>query len=91
MYIHWGSFLGSDYIKTAERIDDQKATSAYWDISNDGQAAFKRNPIPYIKNMLKAKKYITRVTPYRENSITAVFDLEGIEDAIKELRETCRW
>lgn len=91
MFINWQTFLGLDTIEAIDRVDDKKAETSYWDISTDRKASFRRNPVPQIKKMLDSKKYVAQVTPYSENPITAVFETDGLGNAIKELRETCSW
>lgn len=90
MYINWNSFLG-DNAKVTSRIGKNKAKTSQWIMSNDTKGTFKPNPIPHIKEMMKSDVYVTRIMPYNENSITAIFDIKGLELAIKELRETCHW
>lgn len=89
-YINWKSYLGSEvYVLT--RIGDNKASTSKWDISSDSNASFRNRPIPFLKEMMKENKFIAQVTPYNENPITAIFNIAGLENAIKPLRETCNW
>lgn len=91
MYISWHTFLGIDDIEVIDRVDDKKAETSHWGISTDRKASFRRSPVSQIKKMLDSKKYIAQLTPYSENPITAVFETEGLNNAIKELREACHW
>ena len=91
MYINWHTFLEVDDIEVIDRVDDKKAETSHWGISTDRKTSFRRNPVAQIKKMLDSKKYVAQVTPYSENPITAVFETEGLDNAIKELRDTCHW
>jgi hypothetical protein len=35
-------------------------------------------------------QFVARVTPYKENAITAVFDLTGINNVAPEVLEACQ-
>lgn len=90
MYITWGEYLGSE-AKVLTRIGSEKASTEYWSLSTDSKASFKRNPIVLIKQMLGQSKFVAQVTPYNESPVTAIFDISGIDNAVKPLRETCGW
>lgn len=91
VYIDWGTYLGRDaYVSL--RIDNAKRFRETWDLSNDKTASFYRyNRIKLIKKFLTGNKLVAQTTPYSSNTITAVFDTNGLEDAIKSLREACDW
>lgn len=89
-YINWESYLGRE-TTVLTRIGDSKANSETWSISSDNKSSFKKNPIAFLKSMLEAKKLVAQTTPYNENPITAIFNISGIANAIKPLREECKW
>lgn len=89
-FIGWNDYLGSEaYVLT--RIGDNKAVTSEWSISTDKQATFQTKPISFLKKMSEANKFIAQITPYNENSVTAIFDTSGLNNALKPLRETCNW
>lgn len=47
--------------------------------------------IPLIKRMLGKEQMLTRFTPFGESAVTANFPIKGVEEAIKPLREACKW
>lgn len=47
--------------------------------------------IPFIRDLLGATMLTVRVTPYSDDSVSAVFDLRGITEAIKPIRDECGW
>lgn len=90
LYINWATYLGQEAFVTS-RIGTKKANKSEWDLSSDSQATFKRQPISMLKEMLGESKLVVQVTPYNENPSTAVFDITGLDEAIKPLQETCAW
>ena len=90
-YINWNVFLGSDSIKVLLRYDKEKAKTRRWDTSTDHKSLFVRGNIPFIKKLLKHKKLLVKVTPYSESPVTTTFDVRGLKEAIKPLREACHW
>lgn len=50
-----------------------------------------RKSIPFIKAMLGSDRAIFRFTPYGQNSVTAKFNITGIDEALAPLRKECGW
>lgn len=90
LYIAWHDYLGSE-AEVLTRVGDSKAKTREWSLSTDKKATFHPRPIELLKEMLSADKLVAQVTPYNENPITAAFDTKGLSNAIKPLRETCKW
>lgn len=80
--------------KIEYRLDDHRMTSIYATVSNDNEALglwSGGKAIPWIKKLLSKEQLIVRATPYSESSVTATFDIRGIDNVIGDLRETCNW
>lgn len=90
LFINWSDYLGSD-ADVLTRVGDSKAVTRSWALSTDSKATFHPSPIAFLKEMLTSQKLVAQVTPYNENPVTAVFSTGGLENAIKPLRETCKW
>ncbi|MDO6966995.1 type VI secretion system-associated protein TagO [Rhizobium alvei] len=76
------------------RIDQHPARSVEMDQSTDSRALglwSGSSAIPFIKQALGGKKFIVKFTPFGSSPVTAEFDITGIDDAIKPLREECKW
>lgn len=85
--------LGS-YGKVEYRIDDRRASSVRMRESTDNKALGLwrgGQAIPFAKRLFGADRLLMRFTPYGESSMTASFDISGLEEAIKPLREACHW
>lgn len=76
------------------RIDKQRPASLHFRESSDNEALglwADRRSIPFIKSMFGAEKLLMRATPYRENVVTGQFDIAGLKETIKPVREACNW
>lgn len=97
-YADWVNYLGDDsrsvydeYKNVEVRVGDNPAASERWSISTDKQATFAPAAVPLLKRMANSDRLVLRTTPYNESPVTAVFDLTGIEEAIRPLAEECSW
>lgn len=100
-YIDWDDYLGDDTndVYTDEkymriRLDKEKPFRRLYPISTDNEAAglwSGATSIPFIKQMIGKKKMVVEVIPYNESPKTTTFNIEGLDDEIVELRETCGW
>ncbi len=90
LFIAWNDYLGSE-ADVLSRVGSDKARTRRWSMSTDKKATFHPQPIAFLKSMMEADSLVTQVTPYNESPVTAVFDIKGLSEAIKPLRETCHW
>jgi len=101
LYINWYSYLGRDTTPVTYRFGNEKAKTGYWAISTDNTATFyssgffnvlsSKRTINFVGDLIKFDRFVAQVSPYRENPITAVFDVRGIEDAIKQYNDILEW
>ncbi|MDR0274124.1 MAG: type VI secretion protein [Burkholderiaceae bacterium] len=73
------------------RFDKDKATKIQTSKSTDGQALFFGQSVSFIKNMIGHSTLLFEFVPFNSSPAMTTFDLKGIEEAIKPLRETCKW
>ncbi|NOX74548.1 MAG: hypothetical protein GXP03_13355 [Alphaproteobacteria bacterium] len=84
----------SNYGDVTYRLDETKAITKGFTESTDNKALGLwrgSSAIPFIKAMFSHDQMLTRFTPYSENAVTAKFDIAGLEESIKPLREACNW
>src|SRR6266566_2151972 len=63
-----------------------------WGVSTDHTATFYHSdPVAFIQELMAADRFVAQVIPYNESPITAVFDLTGLQTAVKPLRDDCAW
>ncbi|OHB72424.1 MAG: hypothetical protein A2W23_07650 [Planctomycetes bacterium RBG_16_43_13] len=92
VYIAWGVYLGLEETTMLIRFDSKKATTSTWNISTDNMATFYRGSvIAFIRSIVGYKQLLVQVTPYGESPVMVTFDLAGLEEAVKQLQETCNW
>ncbi len=90
-WVSWNDFMGTDAVSVTYRVGDEEAKKYKWGLSTDNKATYIEKPIPLLKQMMVTNKFIAQATPYNESPITAIFDTQGMENALKPLRETCGW
>lgn len=97
-FINFATYLGDDSSSVYEewktlsvRVGNTTVRDEKWDVSTNRQAAFSRKPIPLLREMSKHRQLVVQVTPYGENPITAIFELDGIAKALSTLSTTCNW
>lgn len=91
-FINWGMFLGTDETRVLTRLDSNAAAERNWSISTDRKAVFRPGDnVAWAQELMRYKKLLVQVTPYGESPVMATFDLTGLSEAIKPLREACHW
>lgn len=91
---HLASSRYNSYGDVEIRIDDNASRTVPMDssTSNDSLGFWSGGQaIPLIKSMLDGDILLTRFTPFSESPVTARFEISGISEAIKPLRESCGW
>ena len=94
---HVGSHYLSDtgkYNRLTYRFDKEKPNTISMGVSEDGTALglwSGSTSIPLIKKMFGHEKMVVEITPYRKTAVTMEFSISGLEEAIKPLRESCKW
>jgi type VI secretion system protein VasI len=76
------------------RIDDRKAKTKGFVESTSNEALglwSGGSAIPFAKELFGGTSLYVRATPYNENPVEAEFNIAGLDEAIKPLREACRW
>lgn len=98
-YIIWNDYVGDDSSSVYEewkwvtiRIGDRPARVQRWGVSTDKEATFAPAWAGnLLKEMVGETQLIAQITPFAESPVTAIFDITGIENALKPLSEACNW
>ncbi len=91
VFIGWGSYLGEE-AKVTTRVGSGESKTKNWGVSTDHTATFYHSdPVAFIQELMAADRFVAQVIPYNESPITAVFDLTGLQTAVKPLRDDCAW
>lgn len=91
LFIPFGFFLGSDSTRVTTRLDKEKARTSTWSISTDHEAIFAPRDISFTKKLMQHDRLLVQLTPYGESPVMTEFDVRGLENAVKPLREACNW
>lgn len=91
---HMTSSEYNNYGNITYRLDSAPAETVSGDASTDNKALGLwrgGSAIPMIKKMFGKSMMIVRMMPYGESPFTASFQISGLEQAIRPLRESCKW
>ena len=93
LYIRWNDRITEENPGVTIRLDKRSPMISNWSISSDRTITFYTSGdiTDFIKQLMGAETLAARVTPYQGAPITAVFDVRGLSEAIKPLRECCHW
>ncbi len=73
------------------RLDDAKAFQTKMSESTDGEALFFPEAKSFILRLAKHKQMLFQFVPFNSSPTMTTFPINGLEEAIKPLRATCRW
>lgn len=82
---------GTDGATVTLRFDKEKATKYHTSKSTDGEALFFGQSIGLIKKMLGHTTLLFEFVPFNSSPVITTFDLRGLLEAVKPLRDTCKW
>lgn len=91
LYVTYNGFISTHDVPVITRIDNNKAQTTEWSVTTDHQGIWRNQPIPFIKSLIGKDKLLVEVTPYSENPQMREFPITGLDEAIKPVREICRW
>lgn len=91
-FISWDIYLGLESATMLTRLDKEAAVTETWDISTDNKAVFvSGSDIEFAKQLMKHQTLLAQITPYGESPVMTTFEVGGLTEAIKPLREVCKW
>lgn len=82
------------YGEVTYRFDKERAKTISMDESTNNQALGLwdgRRSIPFLKEMIGKHTLVMRVTPFNASAVEVTFDVTGFEEAVKDIRSTCKW
>jgi len=93
LFIVWKEYLGDNTL-IRYRFDDGEVQKSHWQQSANKTALFypsSKKLKDFVKKLLNAKKLVVGITPYNEAEQTAVFNLEGLKEAITPYLSDFGW
>lgn len=94
IYFFYDEHISVTTVDATIRIDgDKPRTHRMAPVnSSDGFGLWTgREAIPFIKKLFGHDRLLVQVTPFSSASVTAEFDISGLEEEIKPLRQACGW
>ena len=79
----------SDTATVRLRLDQEKAYTIQAGKSTSGKALFVHDPKSFIEQLLMHQQLVMGFTPFSAAPVEMTFDLGGLTEAIKPLREAC--
>lgn len=76
------------------RVDDRKPSRVNMRESNNNMGLglwSGGSAIPFIKNLMGGSKLYLEATPFSESRVSMTFDISGLDEVVKPLREACHW
>ncbi|GHC55692.1 hypothetical protein GCM10007315_18480 [Gemmobacter tilapiae] len=96
MFVVWNEYLASDgdfgdnWKNIVVRHGEGTARTERWYTSTDQKATFAQDSLKHLKEMIKNESFVTQTTPYNSSPITAVFETNGISEAILPILDVCQ-
>ena len=72
------------------RIGDGPVTTDNWFNTTETETGYGGSDVAFIKSLFGETQLVLRTTTI-DGTITAVFDITGIENAVASVREACGW
>jgi type VI secretion system protein VasI len=82
---------GIDSATITLRIDKQPAFKLAAGKSTDGEALFLPQATTQIKRFMSGQTLLFQFIPFNSSSQMATFDVRGLAEALKPLRDACKW
>ena len=82
---------GTDTATVTFRLDKQPAFKVHANKSTDGEALFLPQPVALVKRLLEGHTLLFEFVPFNSSGQMTAFDLTGLTEAVKAVRDACRW
>lgn len=82
---------GTDDATVTLRFDKDKASKYRTSKSTDGEALFFGQAAGLVKQMMGKSELLFEFVPFNSSPAMTRFDLHGLTEAVKPLREACKW
>jgi squalene cyclase len=74
------------------QFNKQTAHSEKWGVSTDNTATFAPDWAGnFLKALLNVDQLVLQTVPYGEDPITAVFDVSGLQNGLRDIAGECNW
>lgn len=89
VYVHWGQYLSNES-PMLTHLDDDTPDRQKWIRSKDSHSSiYPDDTSDFVSDMLDSDTFTAKITPYNSSTVTAVFNLEYMNDAISKIKDHC--
>lgn len=87
------NYMGNDDVRVRYSIDGGKVLSKIAGVSERGNVIgwWRGTGVGFLKTLLGKKKIVVAAPAYGQNPSEAVFDLQGFDVAMAQVRKACGW
>lgn len=82
---------GTDGASVRLRVDKKPVFKINAGKSTNGEALFIPSAIVQLKKMLDGSTLLFEFTPFNSSPQITTFNITGLKEAIKPIREICKW
>ena len=82
---------GTDSATVTFRLDKQPAFKVAAGKSTDGEALFLPQAASFSKRLLAGETLLFQFIPFNSSGQMTTFDIRGLSEAIKPIRDACKW
>ncbi len=92
VHIFWNAYLEMESARITTRIDDQTPISQPWPVDVPGTSSFyPSDELVFLDDLFGATRLVAQVKPWNQASMTVIFPVAGIEEAVTNVRAACQW
>lgn len=90
--IFWNLYLDLETAHITSRIGDEEPVTQGWPLDETGTSAFyPLDPLTFLASLFGKDRLVAQTRPWNRNETTLVFPIAGVEAAVSNVREACRW
>jgi hypothetical protein len=86
----FGTYIDNESQIIKYKVDSGEIMSDYQNPSSSGKALFSHDADSFLSQLAGGKKLILRAQDYRYSSLTATFDIGGIDEELKRIKSKCK-
>ena len=90
-YVIWRQYLGAYDLGVTWKTGSAPEVTETWSLSTDSEALFSPDPVGFINQMMIYDSLLLKTTPIGSEPLTLIFNTEGLDREIADLRGACKW
>ena len=82
--------MNAEKVPVVVKLDNKNIETELWERSKSLKTSFRDRPTHLLRQMMLHKKAVFQVK-IGQDPITAVFDINGLREILKPIRQLCNW